>query len=91
MGDIYVKQSRKTKQWLLTMGKNTRVEPYVNHTIHIDMDNEGDEWNIVPNNSSTVNMIVLQTLAINIARRRGVTLSQFKVNHPGGHIGDLLK
>ena len=86
----YVKQSRKTKQWLLTMGKNTRVEPYVNHTIHIDMDNEGDEWNIVPNNSTSIYLIILQGVAIELAKRLGISLSDFKINHPGGAIGKKL-
>ena len=47
-------------------------------------------WNLVPNNSSSVNLIVLQALAINIAKKRNVQLAEFKQNHPGGHIGDIL-
>lgn len=86
----YVKESRKTKTWLLTMGNNTKVEPYVNNTIHINMDNEGDEWNIVPNNSTSIYLIILQGIAIELAKRLGITLKDFKINHPGGAIGKKL-
>lgn len=86
----YVKKSRKTNTWLLTMGKNTKVEPYVNHTIHIDMNHEGDEWNIVPNNSTSIYLIILQGIAIELAKRLGITLADFKINHPGGAIGKRL-
>ena len=55
------------------------------------MDGEGDQWDIVPNNSTTVNLIILQGLAMEIVRRKGVTLADFKKNHPGGHIGVQLK
>lgn len=86
----YVKQSRKTKTWLLTMGKNTKVEEHVDKTIHIDLDNEGDEWNIVPNNSTSIYLIILQGIAIELSKRAGITLDDFKINHPGGAIGKRL-
>ena len=57
----------------------------------LDLEHEGDAWNIVPNNSSTVNLIVLQGLALNLAERMGVSLEQFKLNHPGGAIGEKLR
>ena len=46
---------------------------------------------MVPNNSTTVNLIMLQALALTLAERRGVTLEEFKENHPGGYIGEQLK
>ena len=36
-------------------------------------------------------LIVLQALAMNIAKKMGVTLDDFKPNHPGGAIGNQLK
>ena len=86
----YVKQTRKTKTWLLTMGSDTEAELYVNNKIFINLDNEGDEWNIVPNNSTSIFLIILQGIAIEIAKRRGVSLADFKANHPGGAIGKKL-
>ena len=55
------------------------------------LDNEGDLWNVAPNNSTTVFLIVLQGIAIELSRRLGVTIEDFKMNHPGGAIGQQLK
>ncbi len=44
----------------------------------------------MPNNSTTVNLIVLQGIAMEMAKKMGIPLSQFKQNHPGGHIGEIL-
>lgn len=78
--------------WLLSfVEKSTLTEKLGPRCLILDLANEGDQWNIVPNNSTTVNLIVLQGLAMEIVRRRGVTLADFKKNHPGGHIGVQLK
>jgi arabinose-5-phosphate isomerase len=53
--------------------------------------NEGDMWDIMPNNSTTVYLIVLQGIAIELCKRMGVTLDDFKKNHPGGGIGARLR
>ena len=86
----FVFETRKTKLWLMTMGKDTKVEQYTHHTMHINLDHEGDEWDIVPNNSTTVFLILLQGIAIELAKRLGITLKDFKMNHPGGSIGKKL-
>ena len=78
--------------WLLSfVKKSTLTKKLGNRCLILDLENEGDQWNIVPNNSTTVNLIVLQGLAMEIVKRRGVTLADFKKNHPGGHIGVQLK
>lgn len=82
---------RNIKIWLLTFEKESTLAKKIENIMVINLEHEGDDWNIVPHNSSILNLIVLQELAINIARKRGVKLSDFKFNHPGGHIGDLLK
>ena len=57
----------------------------------INLEDEGDLWNVLPNNSTTLNLIVLQTVAIEVARRLQVDLEKdFKPNHPGGAIGRNL-
>ena len=53
--------------------------------------NEGDAWDIVPNNSTTVYLILLQGIALEIGKRMGITLDDFKENHPGGGIGAKLR
>jgi arabinose-5-phosphate isomerase len=58
--------------------------------IVLSLENEGDPWNIMPNNSTAVNLIILQGLVMQIALKRGITLEQFSRNHPGGAIGEKL-
>lgn len=84
-------EKRDCSIWLLTFEKKSVLGERLSNVISLHLEGEGDEWNIVPNNSTTVNLIVLQGLAMEIARRRGVSLSDFKKNHPGGHIGEQLK
>ena len=57
----------------------------------LSLENEGDDWDIVPNNSTTVNLMILQGVAIELGRRLGITLEDFKKNHPGGGIGARLR
>ena len=84
-------KKRKCLLWLLTFEENSTLVQEIGkeNSIILELEHEGDQWNIVPNNS--VNLIVLQGVAMEIVRRRGVTLADFKKNHPGGHIGVQLK
>lgn len=84
-------QKRKADIWLLTFRKESTLTRKIPKHLILDLENEGDQWDIVPNNSTTVNLIILQGLAMEIVRRRGVTLQDFKQNHPGGFIGEQLK
>lgn len=84
-------KKRDVKLWLLTFCDESTLTREIPNSLVVHLDHEGDAWNIVPNNSTTLNLIVLQGLAIHIARKFGVTLQDFKQNHPGGHIGEQLK
>lgn len=91
---IYLHQllnERKCRQWLLTFEKDSVLGRRMPHQIIVSLRNEGDMWNVVPNNSTTINLIVLQTIAMQIAERMQISLSDFKRNHPGGRIGEVLK
>ena len=57
----------------------------------LELENEGDPWDIVPNNSTTIYLLILQGLAMKISERLGITLDDFKINHPGGGIGAKLR
>ncbi len=59
--------------------------------LYIQMRHEGDQWNMVPNNSTVLNLIVLQEIAMELSRKQHITLDRFKANHPGGHIGEMLR
>lgn len=84
-------KKRAITLWLLSFRKDSTLTREIENSLILNLKDEGDPWNIVPNNSTTVNLIVLQGLAMYIAERRNVTLQDFKKNHPGGYIGEQLK
>lgn len=84
-------KERKINLWLLTFEKESTLTKEIPNSIVMDLNHEGDLWNIMPNNSSTLNLIVLQGLAMQIARKLELPIEQFKRNHPGGHIGEMLR
>lgn len=81
---------RGTNTWLMSFYGDGKASKVVEKKLIMHLINEGDEWDIVPNNSTTVYLIVLQGIAIEIGKRLGVTLDDFRVNHPGGGIGARL-
>lgn len=83
-------KERKINMWLLTFEKESTLTKEIPNHIVIDLIHEGDLWNIMPNNSTTINLIILQGLAMVIARKMELDIGQFKRNHPGGHIGEIL-
>ena len=91
---IYLEQrlrDRNIDLWLLTFEKDSTLSRAIPNSLILELNHEGDMWNIMPNNSTTVNLIVLQGLVMKIAQGMGLTIDDFKRNHPGGHIGDILK
>ena len=84
-------KQRKVNMWLLTFVRESTLVKQIPNSIIVDLKHEGDMWNIMPNNSTTINLIVLQGLAMMIAKEREIDIDDFKQNHPGGHIGVLLK
>lgn len=85
----YLKE-RGTNTWLMTFTEDCKTAETVSKRLIMNLENEGDAWNIVPNNSTTVYLIILQGIAVEISKRLGITLDDFKVNHPGGGIGAKL-
>lgn len=83
-------RKRACRRWLLTFNRESTLGQNVDHVLALKLKHEGDPWNIIPNNSTTINLIVLQGLAMEIIKRRGLTLGEFKKNHPGGYIGEVL-
>jgi len=76
--------------WLLSFNKGSVLDKKIGKSLLINMEHEGDLWNIVPNNSTTLNLIVLQAVAITLAKKFNLSLNDFKQNHPGGAIGVQL-
>lgn len=86
----YLKQ-RNNIVWGATFTENSSLSKKVDELLLLDIDHEGDQWDMVPNNSTTIYLIVLQALAIRISEVMKITLDDFKINHPGGHIGKVLR
>lgn len=84
-------KKRDADLWLLSFKKESTLTHEIPKHVILDLEHEGDAWDIAPNNSTTVNLIVLQGLAITLSERMGITLPDFKMNHPGGHIGKQLE
>ncbi len=84
-------KDRGTNTWLFAFDGKSKTAEIIDQRLILNLKNEGDEWDIVPNNSTTVNLIVLQGIAIELGKRLNVTIDDFKVNHPGGGIGARLR
>lgn len=77
--------------WLLTFSEQSTLTRMIANSLTLSLKHEGDLWDIMPNNSTTINLIVLQGLVMQIARQRNMQVDDFRRNHPGGHIGMLLR
>ena len=77
-------EQRNADLWLLSFQRNSTLAERIPKHVILDLEHEGDAWDITPNNSTTVNLIILQGLAIALSERMGVTLADFKKNHPVG-------
>ena len=85
----YIKE-HKAKKWLLSFNDGGELAKTLDCKLLLPLAHEGDSWDIVPNNSSSCYLILLQGLALYLAKKLGVELSDFKKNHPGGAIGAKL-
>lgn len=91
---IYLARLLKKREvciWLLTFCSQSTLVREIPDSMILDLHHEGDLWNIMPNNSTTINLIVLQGLAMMIAGKKGLNIEDFKRNHPGGYIGEVLR
>lgn len=83
-------KQRKVDMWLLTFETESTLTKEISNSIILKLNDEGDMWNIMPNNSTTINLIILQGFCMQIAKKRRLQVEDFKRNHPGGHIGEVL-
>lgn len=81
----------KVEKWLLSFNDGGKLAQVLDKKLLLPLEHEGDPWNIVPNNSSSCYLILLQGLALYLAERLEVTLNDFRRNHPGGAIGAKLR
>ena len=83
-------KKRRVNIWLLTFEAESTLTREISNCVILKLEDEGDMWNIMPNNSTTINLIILQGLCMQIVKRRGIQIEEFRRNHPGGHIGEVL-
>ena len=87
-----LKERSGVRLWLLSFKKSSALADVMDRKIIVDMEHEGNLWDIVPNNSTVLNLIILQEVAIELSRRLNLQLEKdFKPNHPGGAIGASLR
>jgi Predicted sugar phosphate isomerase involved in capsule formation len=84
-------RNRDITDWTITFNSQSSLARAASNSLSLALEKEGDPWNIVPNNSTTAYLILLQTLVLNICDKMDVKLADFKKNHPGGHIGKVLE
>ena len=89
LADLLQKRSG-VNLWLLSFKKGSVLDKKIGKSLIVDLEHEGDMWNIVPNNSTTLNLIILQAVAMSLAKKMELSLDDFKQNHPGGAIGVQL-
>jgi arabinose-5-phosphate isomerase len=82
---------RGVEVWLVSFNETSKLASLLKNKIIMRLSDEGDAWNIIPNNSTIVNLMLLQGLAIKIAESLNIQLDNFKMNHPGGGIGEKLR
>jgi D-arabinose 5-phosphate isomerase GutQ len=81
---------RDCTQWLLTFNRDSILHREIPKRVVLNLEHEGDGWNILPNNSTVLNLIVLQGLAMALIEHFGVPIDVLHANHPGGAIGAKL-
>ncbi len=83
-------KKRDCKLWLLSFNRDSLLYREIDKRLIIELEHEGDEWNTLPNNSTLMNLLVLQELAMMIIKEKNVSIDELRQNHPGGAIGVQL-
>ena len=83
-------KNRGSSNWLITCNKKGTASDLIDQTIVLEVEQEGDPWNLVPNNSTLVFLVFLQSVCMELIEQLPVDLRTFKSNHPGGSIGKTL-
>jgi arabinose-5-phosphate isomerase len=88
--DLLKAQGRRVSLWLLSFSRSSTLYREVPQRVILELEHEGDAWDILPNNSTVLNLIVLQHLAMEMVDELGVDVGTLHLNHPGGAIGTRL-
>ena len=81
-------ERKKAISYLITFTRESTLSHMSDEQIIPQLQEEGDLWNLLPNNSTAVSLILLQTLAVQVQSKLQLDLQKdFLANHPGGNIG----
>ena len=87
-----LKERNGVNLWLLSFEEESILANTMENKLILELEHEGDPWNIAPNHSTTLNLLVLQKVAMELAKRLNLDLMRdYKPNHPGGAIGAKLR
>lgn len=77
---------------VLTFNKISKLSKLCNEQQYFSfkLENEGDLWNLVPNNSSISYLVLLQGISMKLMKDFELDKNVFRRNHPGGAIGEKL-
>ena len=82
-------ENRNVTTFLITFSSDSTLAKSIDNKICIDLAHEGDLWNVIPNNSTVINLIILQKLSVELATMNNLSFkNDFLPNHPGGAIGE---
>ena len=83
-------KTRDVVSWAFTFESEPELSNRVQKSIRLSLEQEGGPWNVMPMNSTVISLFILQGIIIDLVNSQGVTLNDFKSNHPGGGIGKKL-
>lgn len=84
-------KNRMVDVWLLTCNHESKLLNLIKNKIILDIGDEGDPWNLIPNNSSLAFLFFLQAVSMALIDKLNIKIDEFKKNHPGGNIGKILE
>lgn len=74
----------------MTGNKNSTLAKKSEISIEVRIDEEADQHNLAPTNSSTATLVVGDAMAVTISRMKGFKKEEFGLYHPGGSLGKQL-
>ena len=86
-----LKLNKKTKIVSIHSNASAQTVKFSDLDIFLSNPTEVDKFDIVPTTSIVSYLIFLQSLGVTIADEMQFSLKKFKLNHPGGSIGEKLK
>jgi D-arabinose 5-phosphate isomerase GutQ len=86
---LYNVKKRTNNIWLLHSNDGCKALNYCSNHIFIPVEKEADHLGVIPNVSIAVYTILLQSMACTIAEKSGLSVEEFKKNHPGGSLGKI--